>query len=212
MRQTGHIRARFKSLARSTALYLLAGAIWAVVLSEPAGAPQARPVAASRPMSQYDDHSRAMADRTGELSVAASRSAPPSPAPERPPGKSRPARGALTGWFGERRGDHRHPGIDIDGATGDAVVAAAAGQVTAAGPAPAGYAGYGIVVIIDHGDGHTSIYAHLSVVAVKGGQRVTAGQRVGAIGTSGIVTGSHLHFELRRRGVAVDPEPWLAGR
>lgn len=211
MRQTGRIRARSASLARTTALYVLAGAIWAVVLSEPAGAPPAWPAMASRPMSLYDELTRAMADRTGELSVAASRSAPAEPA-QAGPEIVWPIRGAFTGSFGERRGESRHPGVDIDGATGDAVVAAAAGRVVAAGPAPAGYAGYGTVVIIDHGEGLTSISAHLSTVAVKPGQEVTPGLRVGAVGTSGNVTGSHLHFELRRRGASVDPRSWLPGR
>ncbi|MFP5371322.1 MAG: murein hydrolase activator EnvC family protein, partial [Actinomycetes bacterium] len=105
----------------------------------------------------------------------------------------------------------RHPGMDIDGDTGDAVVAAAAGRVVHAGPAPAGYSGYGTVVILDHG-ALTTIYAHLSKVAVAAGEDVVPGQHIGAIGTTGSVTGSHLHFELRRGGVAVDPKGWLPGR
>ncbi|MGI8686471.1 MAG: murein hydrolase activator EnvC family protein [Acidimicrobiales bacterium] len=211
MRQTGRIRARFVGLARKSALYVLAGTIWAMVLSEPAGAPPAWPAMASRPLSLYDELTWAMAERTGELSVAASRSAP-APVEQAAPEVVWPARGVLTGWFGERRGDHRHPGVDIDGATGDEVVAAAAGRVVVAGPAPAGYAGYGTVVIIDHGGGLTSISAHLSRTVVKAGQEVEPGQRIGSVGTSGNVTGSHLHFELRRGGVQVDPKGWLPKR
>ncbi len=211
MRQTGNHGDRFASLARKSAQYVLAGAIWAMVLSEPAGAPPQRPAMAARSLSMYDELDRAMAERTDQLSVAASRSAP-LVAVEEAPDIVWPARGALTGWFGERRGAHRHPGIDIDGATGDEVVAAAAGRVIAAGPAPAGYAGYGTVVIIDHTDGLTSISAHLSRAVVKVGQEVEPLQRVGSVGTSGNVTGSHLHFELRRGGVAVDPKGWLPKR
>lgn len=206
MRQTGRIRARFVGLARTSALYVLAGAIWASVLCEPAGAP---PVMASRPLSLYDGLAAAFAERTSELSVAASRSAP---AVEEVPAVVWPAQGRLTGWFGERRGSHRHPGVDVDGETGDDVVAAAAGRVTVAGPAPAGYAGYGTVVMIDHGEGVVSISAHLSRVTVKAGQQVGPGQRIGSVGTSGSVTGSHLHFELRRQGVAFDPKTWLPER
>lgn len=68
------------------------------------------------------------------------------------------------------------------------------------------------MVMIAHGEGLTSIYAHLSSAAVRSGQRVTPGQRVGSVGTTGNVTGSHLHFELRRGGAAVDPRPWLPDR
>lgn len=211
MRQTVSFRA-IARLARRSALYVLAVAIWAGVHCEPAGAPPAWPAMASGPMTLYDELTSAMAERTGELSIAASRSAPPVPAVGAAPPIVWPASGALTGWFGERRGGRRHPGIDIDGATGDPVAAAAAGRVVAAGPAPAGYAGYGRVVIIDHGDGLTSISAHLSRVAVKVGQEVAPGQAVGAVGTSGSVTGSHLHFELRRGGGAVDPRRWLPAR
>jgi len=211
MRQTGRIRARFVGLARKSALYVLAGTIWAMVLSEPAGAPPVWPAMASRPLSLYDELSQAMAERTGDLSVAASRSAT-APLEDVLPVIVWPARGVLTGWFGERRGARRHPGVDIDGATGDEVAAAAAGRVVVAGPAPAGYAGYGTVVIIDHTDGLTSISAHLSNTAVKAGQQVEPGQRVGSVGTTGNVTGSHLHFELRRGGGAIDPKGWLPRR
>ncbi len=208
MRQTGRFRTRFARLVQGTGRVLLVGAIWAVVLAEPAASPPAWPVAAPRQLSLHADLTRALADRTRFLSMAASRS---DPAPEPPP-VVWPAAGVLTGWFGEQRGRHRHPGVDIDGGTGDPVVSAAAGRVAHAGPSPAGYGGYGTVVIVAHGDGLTSIYAHLSQVTVRSGDEVVAGQRVGSIGTSGSVTGSHLHFELRRGGVPVNPRDWLPER
>jgi len=207
MGQTEPNRTPRARLARKTALCVLAAAIWVSVRSEPADAPPAWPVVASRPSSVDDELTQAVAARISGLHVAASRSAPVEAAPV--PDVVWPVRGVLTGWFGERRGSERHPGLDIDGETGDPVVAAAAGRVVVAGPAPAGYGGYGTVVILDHGEGLTSIYAHLSRVSVKVGQQVSPNQALGAIGTSGSVTGSHLHFELRRRGVAVDPRPWL---
>ena len=123
----------------------------------------------------------------------------------------RPAQGARTGWFGEGRRSHRHAGIDFDGDTGDAIVAAGAGTVTHAGWAPSGYSGYGQMVLIDHGNGVTTLYAHLSRVAVGGGAVVQPGQYIGAMGTTGNVTGSHLHFEVRQNGVPVNPNPWVAG-
>lgn len=123
-----------------------------------------------------------------------------------------PAAGAITGVYGERRGRSRHPGLDVDGETGDAVWAAARGVVTWAGPAPAGYSGYGTLVIVDHGEGVETLYAHLSALSVARGERVEAGDQVGAIGTTGHVTGSHLHFEVRRNGLMVDPTTWLPAR
>ena len=123
-----------------------------------------------------------------------------------------PAAGALTGWFGERRGGSRHTGIDIDGNTGDPVVAAAAGTVAWAGGAPAGYSGYGVVVIVDHGGGLQSVYAHLSTTKAPVGQAVAPGDRIGSVGSTGHSTGSHLHFELRRDGVPVNPLGWLPPR
>src|SRR5687767_11924598 len=123
-----------------------------------------------------------------------------------------PASGAVTGWYGERRGRSRHPGTDIDGETGDPVVAAAAGTVAWAGRAPAGYSGYGIVVIVDHGDGVQTLYAHLSAVAVGTGDAVRAGDRIGGIGSTGHSTGSHLHFEVRRHGAITNPADFLPPR
>lgn len=123
----------------------------------------------------------------------------------------RPARGAMTGWFGEGRRSHRHAGIDFDGNTGDAIVSAGAGTVTHAGWAPSGYSGYGQMVIVDHGNGVTTLYAHLSRVAVGVGREVQPGEYLGAMGTTGNVTGSHLHFEVRLGGRAVNPSAWIAG-
>jgi murein DD-endopeptidase MepM/ murein hydrolase activator NlpD len=123
----------------------------------------------------------------------------------------RPASGARTGWWGEGRPGHRHTGIDFDGDTGDPVVAAGAGTVVHAGGAPAGYSGYGNVVLIDHGNGVTTLYAHLSRIGVRTGTRVSPGDYLGAIGTSGNVTGSHLHFEVRIGDRPVNPGPWIAG-
>lgn len=205
-------RAGARTLTRRAPICLTAVVIWGGLLGAPAGAP-AEDLPAGAPVVPSGELAAALAERTAGLGAAASRSAPaPAPVVEVAPAVVWPATGPLTGWFGERRRNHRHPGIDIDGATGDAVLAAAAGLVTAAGPAPAGYAGYGNVVVIDHGDGLTSISAHLSRVTVRSGARVVPGQLVGAVGTSGRVTGSHLHFELRRGGAVVDPRDWLPGR
>ena len=120
-----------------------------------------------------------------------------------------PARGPITSPFGGRR---NHPGIDIDGVTGDPVVAAGNGTVVLAGMAPAGYSGYGNVVMIDHGGGIATLYAHLSRVDVAMGQTVQQGQQIGAIGATGMATGSHLHFEVRVGNKPQNPMPFLPPR
>jgi murein DD-endopeptidase MepM/ murein hydrolase activator NlpD len=123
-----------------------------------------------------------------------------------------PADGLKTGWFGEARGGHSHPGVDVDGETGDTIWAAGRGVVVAAGPAPSGYSGYGTIVEIDHGQGIKTLYAHLSRTDVAVGDLVDTSTVIGAMGTSGNVTGSHLHFEVRVGDKPVDPEDWLPPR
>ncbi|HVF32960.1 MAG TPA: M23 family metallopeptidase [Acidimicrobiales bacterium] len=159
------------------------------------------PVGSARPLES------AIADWEYRSNLAA----PVSRATTTPGSLVRPAAGARTGWFGERRRSHRHAGIDFDGDTGDAVVAAGSGVVTHAGAPPSGYGGYGQMVLIDHGSGVTTLYAHLSRLFVGVGRTVSPGDRIGDIGTTGNVTGSHLHFEVRVGDRPVDPAHWIAG-
>ncbi|MFN7954420.1 MAG: LysM peptidoglycan-binding domain-containing M23 family metallopeptidase [bacterium] len=112
----------------------------------------------------------------------------------------------VTSRFGLRRdplcGERRfHSGIDIAAPQGAGVRAAAGGTVTFAGQ----QAGYGRTVVIDHGDGRSTVYAHLSAILVRPGDRVDASTEVARVGRTGRATGPHLHFELRQDGVAVDP-------
>jgi murein DD-endopeptidase MepM/ murein hydrolase activator NlpD len=125
------------------------------------------------------------------------------------PGLIWPAPGAITSPFG---GGRHHPGIDIDGVTGDPAFAAGSGTVIDAGPAPSGYSGYGNMVLIDHGGGLSTLYAHLSRVDVAVGQVVQQGQQIGAIGSTGFATGDHLHFEVRVDNKPEDPIPHLPAR
>lgn len=121
-----------------------------------------------------------------------------------------PLLGPVTQRFGESVTRYGwHFGIDIDGATGDPVVAARAGRVTVAGRYDA--CG-GLEVHIDHGDGFESWYRHLSVVEAAVGARVAAGERIGRVGNTGCSLGSHLHFAIRRDGVWVDPLRYLPPR
>jgi murein DD-endopeptidase MepM/ murein hydrolase activator NlpD len=139
--------------------------------------------------------------------VEAADAAPPATTPA--PALVWPAPGPITSPFGGRR---HHPGLDIDGVTGDPVVAASGGTVLLAGAAPAGYSGYGNVVMIDHGGGIATLYAHLSRVDVAMGQPVQQGQQIGAIGATGEATGDHLHFEVRVDSRPTDPVAWLPPR
>jgi murein DD-endopeptidase MepM/ murein hydrolase activator NlpD len=94
-----------------------------------------------------------------------------------------------------------HPGVDWGAPRGTPVIAAAAGLVT-----PAGFKStYGNTVIIDHGAGFETVYAHLSAVAAHVGDCVDAGANIGAAGSTGLSSHMGVHFEVRRGGVAVDP-------
>jgi murein DD-endopeptidase MepM/ murein hydrolase activator NlpD len=120
-----------------------------------------------------------------------------------------PALGTVTDGYGERWG-RLHSGLDIGILRSLHVRAAAPGFVTATGELT-GYEGYGTVVVVDVGDGDSTLYAHLAQVDVAVGAWIGAGDRVGVAGCTGSCTGTHLHFELRRHGVPVDPMPFLAG-
>ncbi len=121
-----------------------------------------------------------------------------------------PADGGLTSTFGPRvhpilGGVRQHQGIDIDGDTGDRIRAARSGEVILAERR----GGYGNTIVIYHGLGYSSLYAHLSQISVSVGEQVSSGDRIGSMGSTGLSTGPHLHFELRIDGTAVDPLPYL---
>jgi murein DD-endopeptidase MepM/ murein hydrolase activator NlpD len=117
----------------------------------------------------------------------------------------------VTSFFGVKRSIPRtpHKGIDFGAAKGTPVHATASGTVIAAGPIAENDGKYGTTVIIDHG-AQRSLYAHLNSVAVKPGQRVQAGERIGAVGETGLATGPHLHLEVRQDGRNIDPAPMFA--
>jgi murein DD-endopeptidase MepM/ murein hydrolase activator NlpD len=98
-----------------------------------------------------------------------------------------------------------HTGIDIAAPSGTSVISADAGTVaaiTSGGP-------YGNAVLVAHGGGLTTFYAHLSSVSVNVGDALSAGQEVGKVGSTGWSTGPHLHFETRLEGTAYDPMGWF---
>lgn len=148
--------------------------------------------------------------RADLASVAATLATTPPPPPPPPPSVDDPstflfpANGPITSSFGRRWG-RAHTGVDIDGATGSAVVAAQSGSVVLAGWKN----GYGNTVIIDHGNGVQTLYAHLSRIGVRSGASVARGQFVGTVGATGNVTAAHLHYEVLTGGVPRNPRPWL---
>ena len=122
-----------------------------------------------------------------------------------------PAPGPITSGFGWRThpifGTRRfHSGVDIDAECGDPIWAAEDGRVISAYYSD----GYGNMVIIDHGHGLSTLYAHQSGLGVGTGQRVSRAQRIGTVGATGWATGCHLHFEVRVNGEPVDPAPYLS--
>jgi murein DD-endopeptidase MepM/ murein hydrolase activator NlpD len=115
-----------------------------------------------------------------------------------------PTSGQITSGFGPRWG-RMHQGIDVAAPTGRPITAAKSGKVILAGWS----GGYGNLVVIDHGGGLSTAYAHQSRIAVKVGDPVTQGALIGFIGSTGHSTGPHLHFEVRVNGAARDPLPYL---
>ena len=100
-----------------------------------------------------------------------------------------------------------HGGLDVGAGMGASIVAAGAGDVIYAGE----NGGYGNCVMIDHGNGVVTVYAHMSSIGVSYGQYVTAGQYVGAVGSTGVSTGPHCHFEIRINGAQTDPAAYFSG-
>ncbi len=119
----------------------------------------------------------------------------------------------VSSGYGMRWGK-MHKGIDIAGGgiNGKPIVAANSGTVIIAmknAQYGSGYGGYGNVLVIDHGGGYTTLYAHCSSLAVSVGQQVNKGQTVAYVGSSGNSTGPHLHFEIRTNNNAQDPMNWF---
>ena len=113
--------------------------------------------------------------------------------------------------FGERtdpfeRRRKMHAGIDLSAPVGTPIYATADGTISAAGW---NSGGYGNLIKIDHGSGIETRYAHLSAILVRPGQRIARGEQIGRMGSTGRSTGSHLHYEVRVAGSAVNPIPFM---
>lgn len=132
----------------------------------------------------------------------------PAPAPPPPSGGGGgwgwPSGGVVTSEYGPRWG-RLHAGIDIGAGHGSPVVASRPGTVSMTG----WMGGYGQTVMVSHGGGYVTLYAHLSSIAVSRGQQVSQGQTLGGMGCTGSCTGTHVHFEIREHGTARNPRQFL---
>jgi septal ring factor EnvC (AmiA/AmiB activator) len=99
----------------------------------------------------------------------------------------------------------KHQGVDIRAARGAKVLAVYPGKAVFARP----FQGYGLLVIVDHGGGYYTLYAHLGKFLVHKGDKVSQGQAVGTLGDTGSLKGPYLYFEVREKGQAVDPGKWI---
>ncbi len=124
-----------------------------------------------------------------------------------------PVDGAVSSGFGKRGRRAFHAGIDIPMPKGTPIRAARDGVVKQAVSAKSrGFKGYGNVMVIDHGNGLSTLYAHCLTIKVKQGQRVRQGETIGTVGRTGRATTHHVHFEVRLNGKPVDPIPYLLPR
>ena len=119
-----------------------------------------------------------------------------------------PVSGIITSRYGSNDSvrDHTHAGIDIGAPYGTPIKAAASGTVTYSGNANDGY---GYYVIISHGNGISTVYAHCSQLLVSKGEKVKQGDVVAKVGSTGNSTGNHLHFEVRKNGVTYNPQNYV---
>jgi murein DD-endopeptidase MepM/ murein hydrolase activator NlpD len=155
---------------------------------------------------KQEDQLLAESDRIGDLLRSASVGTPKA-------GKGtlyRPISGAVTSPFGYRihpifNVRKMHTGVDMHAGMGESIHAAAAGTVVQAG----WRGGYGKCVVVDHGGGLATLYAHQSEILVDVGQKVKRGEVIGKVGSTGYSTGPHLHFEVRVNGSPVDPLGYL---
>lgn len=120
----------------------------------------------------------------------------------------RPVSGIITSRFGSNDSvrSHSHSGIDIAAPRGTAIKAAASGTVTYSGNAGDGYGNY---VVISHGNGVQTLYGHCSQLLVSKGQKVSQGEVIAKVGSTGNSTGNHLHLEVRKNGITYNPQNYV---
>lgn len=163
-------------------------------------------------INNFNSESTSLAGQQAQISALIAQSAARSAGPSASPGQNSragliwPVHGPVTSEYGPRWGGF-HPGIDIGVPTGTPIHAAKSGQVIFAG----WESGYGNFVLIDHGGGMVTGYAHQSQIASSQGENVSQGQVIGYVGSTGDSTGPHLHFEVRINGSTQNPRDYESG-
>jgi murein DD-endopeptidase MepM/ murein hydrolase activator NlpD len=217
-------RHRPSAVPRVAVIGLAAATIIGVGLTAASAAPSA-----VDPAPAVADDARSAEDRAGRDSTRDQTAEPPAAPPpseeptldkpsppaaekekkkkEEAPSWVRPSPAEVSDTFGPRawRGGEMHNGLDFAASEGQENVAASAGVVVQAG----GNGGYGLSITIDHGNGVETLYGHHSQLMVQVGDMVAAGDVIGLAGSTGDVTGPHLHFEVHVDGEPVDPQPYL---
>ncbi|HEV8202111.1 MAG TPA: LysM peptidoglycan-binding domain-containing M23 family metallopeptidase [Candidatus Polarisedimenticolia bacterium] len=187
------VSALMKANGIGNAHKVAAGTVLLIPLAKPTHRSPAVTTASVMPLPGKEDDGRDDGDGKDDARVAAA------------PALAWPIQGLITAPYGRRGKSDHHEGIDIDGETGDPIHAAASGTVVFAGT----HGDYGRTVVIDHGDGLRTVYAHASALEVQEGDPVRVGETIAEVGHSGNARGSHLHFEVRRDGRPVNPMPFL---
>jgi len=175
-----------------------------VVLAEATAAQESRLSEIDAQIDHYENEISALARE--ESSIKAAIYAASNPSPSSPDALIRPVPGAISSGFGKRvhpitGGVKMHNGVDMNASKGDPIIAAKDGVVILSGVK----GGYGNTVMIDHGGGMVTLYAHQSKLGVSVGQTVSKGQVIGWVGSTGQSTGPHLHFEVRINGTPRNP-------
>ena len=150
---------------------------------------------------------RLLSYRSGTLGVTSAAGAASVPWAQTAVGRAVTWQWPIHGTVTQEYGVNGHPGIDIGAGTGTVIAAAMTGTVTFAG----WNNGYGQLVILDHGNGLTSYYAHQSKIRCHVGDRIPGGGVLGEVGSTGHSTGSHLHLEIRVHGQGHNPREFIGG-
>jgi murein DD-endopeptidase MepM/ murein hydrolase activator NlpD len=155
---------------------------------------------------EFESEISALAREESSIRSAIKAASTPSPSTNAPGQLARPVPGRVSSGFGKRvhpisKTVKMHNGVDMNASQGDRIIAAEDGVVILSGVK----GGYGNTVMVDHGGGMVTLYAHQSKLGVSVGQSVTRGQTIGWIGSTGQSTGPHLHFEVRLNGSPTNP-------
>lgn len=177
-----------------------------VALADQAATQVARLESIEHDIEEFEHEISALAKEESSIRSAIIAATTPKPTTEAPGQLARPVPGRVSSGFGKRvhpisRTVKMHNGVDMNASHGDRIIASEDGVVILSGVK----GGYGNTVMIDHGGGMVTLYAHQSKLGVSVGQSVTRGQTIGWIGSTGQSTGPHLHYEVRINGRPVNP-------